>query len=307
MTDSITATCATIGFFDGVHRGHQFVISRLCGMAREAGMQSVVITFDRHPRQVVHPDYVPQLITPAKDKLRLLARTGADRVEVLAFDTAMAHLTAREFMQKVLCDRLGVRRLLIGYDNRFGHNRAEGFADYAAYGREMGMEVVENTPVDVDGMRVSSSLIRRLIASGGVEEASRCLGRPFCMAGRVEHGYQEGRQLGFPTANIAPECREQIIPKTGVYAVRASVEGGPWLPAMMNIGTNPTFGRDRVTLEAHIIDFGGDIYGKMVRVEFCQRLRDERRFDSAEQLRRQLVEDRNVVAEILGGINGEQK
>lgn len=307
MTDSITATCATIGFFDGVHRGHQFVISRLCGMAREAGMQSVVITFDRHPRQVVHPDYVPQLITPAKDKLHLLASTGADRVEVLAFDTAMAQLTAREFMQKVLCDRLGVRRLLIGYDNRFGHNRAEGFADYAAYGREMGMEVVENTPVDVDGMRVSSSLIRQLIASGGVEEARRCLGRPFCMAGRVEHGYQEGRQLGFPTANIAPECREQIVPKTGVYAVRVSVEGGSWLPAMMNIGTNPTFGRDRVTLEAHIIGFGGDIYGKTVRVEFCQRLRDERRFDSAEQLRRQLVEDRNVAAEILGGINGEQK
>ena len=301
MTDNTPATCATIGFFDGVHRGHQFVINRLRSMAGEAGMQSAVITFDRHPRQVVHPDYVPQLITPTPEKLRLLALTGTDRVEVLAFDAAMSQLTAREFMQRVLSERFGVRRLLIGYDNRFGHNRAEGFAEYAAYGREMGIEVIENTPIDVDGMRVSSSLVRRLIAAGDVAGAARCLGREFCMEGRVEHGFQEGRQLGFPTANIAPACSEQIVPKTGVYAVRTSVDGGPWLPAMMNIGTNPTFGRDRVTLEAHIIGFDGDIYGRTVRTKYVCRMRDERRFDSIDALRRQLETDRETASAIVGG------
>lgn len=305
MTDNTPATCATIGFFDGVHRGHQFVINRLRSMAGEAGMQSAVITFGRHPRQVVHPDYVPQLITPTPEKLCLLAQTGADRVEVLAFDAAMSQLTAREFMQRVLFERFGVRRLLIGYDNRFGHNRAEGFAEYAAYGREMGIEVIENTPIDVDGMRVSSSLVRRLIAAGDVAEAARCLGREFCMEGRVEHGFQEGRQLGFPTANIAPACSEQIVPKTGVYAVRTSVDGGPWLPAMMNIGTNPTFGRDRVTLEAHIIGFDGDIYGRTVRTKYVCRMRDERRFDSIEQLRRQLETDRETASGIVGGARDE--
>lgn len=307
MTGNTPATCATIGFFDGVHRGHQFVIGRLRDLAREAGLQSAVITFDRHPRQVVHPDYVPQLITPTPEKLRLLARTGADRVEVLAFDTAMSQLTAREFMRRVLLGRFGVRRLLIGYDNRFGHNRAEGFAEYAAYGREMGIEVIENTPVDVDGMRVSSSLVRRLIAGGDVAEAARCLGRAFCMEGCVEHGFQEGRQLGFPTANIAPACSEQIVPKTGVYAVRASIGGGPWLPAMMNVGTNPTFGRDRLTLEAHIIGFDGDIYGRTVRTEYVCRMRDERRFDSIEQLRCQLATDREEAARILGGTREEKQ
>ena len=290
--------CATIGFFDGVHRGHQFVIGRLNTMARESGMRSTVITFDRHPRQVVHADYVPQLITPTDEKLRLLRLTGADSVEVLPFDADMARLSARDFMQTVLRDRLGVARLLIGYDNRFGHNRAEGLGDYVAYGRELGIDVVSNTPVDVDGLRVSSSLVRRLIASGDVAEAARCLGRAFKMEGTVEHGYQMGRRIGFPTANIAPSCAEQIIPLTGVYAVRLSIEGGEWRPAMMNVGDNPTFGRDRLTLEAHIIGFSGDIYGRRVAVEFCRRLRGERRFGSVDELKAQMEKDRNEILKL---------
>lgn len=283
--------CATIGFFDGVHRGHQFLIERLAHMARAAGMRSMVITFDRHPRQVVHADYVPQLITTLDEKLRLLRATAADRIEVLHFDTGMAALSARQFMQQVLHDRLGVRRLLIGYDNRFGHNRAEGFDDYVAYGREMGIDVVRNTPLDVDGMRVSSSLIRRLLASGDINGANRCLGHAFSLSGTVEHGFQEGRKLGFPTANIRPDSDWQMLPKSGVYAVEASIEGGPMRRAMMNIGTNPTFNRNRTTLEAHIIDFDGDIYNKEIRIQFIGRIRDERRFDNAAELGAQLAKD----------------
>lgn len=287
--------CATIGFFDGVHLGHQFVIQRLKALARARGMRSMVVTFDQHPRQVVDAGYVPQTITPPQEKLRLLRATGADRIEVLHFDRRMAAMSAREFMQKVLSEQLGVKCLLIGYDNRFGHNRTEGFSDYAEYGKEMGIEVVENSPTDIDGMRVSSSLIRRLLAEGDVAEAARCLGRRFRVGGSVAHGFQEGRKLGFPTANIAPCCDSQTLPRPGVYATRVSIEHGEWLTAMTNVGTNPTFCREKLTLEAHIIGgFHDDIYDRHIEVEFCQRLRDEQRFDSTEQLRRQLERDREL-------------
>lgn len=291
--------CATIGFFDGVHRGHQFMIDSLTTMAHAQGRQSLVITFDRHPRQVVHADYVPQLITTTDEKLQLLHATAADRIEVLHFDTQMAQLSAYEFMRQVLHEKYGVAMLLTGYDNRFGHNRAEGFADYVRYGEEMGMKVLQNTPIDIDGLRVSSSLIRRLIAEGNITEASNCMGHPYSITGCVAHGFQEGRRIGFPTANIVPESAEKLVPGNGVYATRVSVEGGEWMPAMLNIGTNPTFQRLQTTIEAHIIGFEGDIYGRKVRVEFGRKLRDEQRFESVEALQKQLEADKKEVLMVL--------
>lgn len=287
--------CATIGFFDGVHRGHQFMIDSLTTMAHAQGRQSLVITFDRHPRQVVHADYVPQLITTTDEKLQLLHATAADRIEVLHFDAQMAQLSAYEFMRQVLHEKYCVAMLLTGYDNRFGHNRAEGFADYVRYGEEMGMKVLQNTPIDIDGLRVSSSLIRRLIVEGNITEASNCMGYPYSITGSVAHGFQEGRRIGFPTANIVPESAEKLVPGNGVYATRVSVEGGEWMPAMLNIGTNPTFQRQQTTIEAHIIGFEGDIYGRKVRVEFGRKLRDEQRFESVEALQKQLEADKKEV------------
>lgn len=287
--------CATIGFFDGVHRGHQFMIDSLTTMAHAQGRQSLVITFDRHPRQVVHADYVPQLITTTDEKLQLLHATAADRIEMLHFNAQMAQLSAYEFMRQVLHEKYGVAMLLTGYDNRFGHNRAEGFADYVRYGEEMGMKVLQNTPIDIDGLRVSSSLIRRLIAEGNITEASNCMGHPYSITGSVAHGFQEGRRIGFPTANIVPESTEKLVPGNGVYATRVSVEGGEWMPAMLNIGTNPTFQRQQTTIEAHIIGFEGDIYGRKVRVEFGRKLRDEQRFKSVEALQKQLEADKKEV------------
>jgi len=287
--------CATIGFFDGVHRGHQFMIDSLTTMAHAQGRQSLVITFDRHPRQVVHADYVPQLITTTDEKLQLLHATAADRIEMLHFDAQMAQLSAYEFMRQVLHEKYGVAMLLTGYDNRFGHNRAEGFADYVRYGEEMGMKVLQNTPIDIDGMRVSSSLIRRLIVEGNITEASNCMGHPYSITGSVAHGFQEGRRIGFPTANIVPESAEKLVPGNGVYATRVSVEGGEWMPAMLNIGTNPTFQRQQTTIEAHIIGFEGDIYGRKVRVKFGRKLRDEQRFESVEALQKQLEADKKEV------------
>lgn len=287
--------CATIGFFDGVHRGHQFMIDSLTTMAHAQGRQSLVITFDRHPRQVVHADYVPQLITTTDEKLQLLHATAADRIEVLHFDAQMAQLSAYEFMRQVLHEKYGVAMLLTGYDNRFGHNRAEGFADYVRYGEEMGMKVLQNTPIDIDGLRVSSSLIRRQLAEGSINEANNCLGHPYSITGCVAHGFQEGRRIGFPTANIVPESAEKLVPGNGVYATRVSVDGGEWMPAMLNIGTNPTFQRQQTTIEAHIIGFEGDIYGRKVRVEFGRKLRDEQRFESVEALQKQLEADKKEV------------
>lgn len=291
--------CATIGFFDGVHRGHQFMIDSLTTMAHAQGRQSLVITFDRHPRQVVHADYVPQLITTTDEKLQLLHATAADRIEMLHFDAQMAQLSAYEFMRQVLHEKYGVAMLLTGYDNRFGHNRAEGFADYVRYGEEMGMKVLQNTPIDIDGMRVSSSLIRRQLAEGSINEANNCLGHPYSITGCVAHGFQEGRRIGFPTANIVPESAEKLVPGNGVYATRVSVEGGEWMPAMLNIGTNPTFQRQQTTIEAHIIGFEGDIYGRKVRVEFGRKLRDEQRFESVEALQKQLKTDKKEVLMVL--------
>lgn len=294
--------CATIGFFDGVHRGHQFMIDSLTTMAHAQGRQSLVITFDRHPRQVVHADYVPQLITTTDEKLQLLHATAADRIEVLHFDAQMAQLSAYEFMRQVLHEKYGVAMLLTGYDNRFGHNRAEGFDDYVRYGEEMGMKVLQNTPIDIDGMRVSSSLIRRLIVEGNITEASNCMGHPYSITGSVAHGFQEGRRIGFPTANIVPESAEKLVPGNGVYATRVSVEGGEWMPAMLNIGTNPTFQRQQTTIEAHIIGFEGDIYGRKVRVEFGRKLRDEQRFESVEALQKQLEADKKEVEVVRVGV-----
>lgn len=275
------------------------MIDSLTTMAHAQGRQSLVITFDRHPRQVVHADYVPQLITTTDEKLQLLHATAADRIEVLHFDAQMAQISAYEFMRQVLHKKYGVAMLLTGYDNRFGHNRAEGFADYVRYGEEMGMKVLQNTPIDIDGLRVSSSLIRRLLAEGNILEANNCMGHPYSITGSVAHGFQEGRRIGFPTANIVPESAEKLVPGNGVYATRVSVEGGEWMPAMLNIGTNPTFQRQQTTIEAHIIGFEGDIYGRKVRVEFGRKLRDEQRFESVEALQKQLEADKKEVEKVL--------
>ena len=229
--------CATIGFFDGVHRGHQFLISKLTEMAHASGRKSMVITFDRHPRQVVQTDYVPRLITSLDEKLRLLAATDADRVETLHFDAAMAALPARLFMQNVLHDRLGVSLLMTGYDNRFGHNRSEGFEEYVLFGREMGMEVVQAPPLDVSGMRVSSSLVRRLIAEKGRRSQRQSLPWSSLRHRRTRGGGLPGGQEDRLPHCQYPTCRTvPARPRMGLYAARVSIEGGKWHKALLNVG-----------------------------------------------------------------------
>lgn len=290
---------ATIGFFDGVHRGHQFLIDEVKTEAAKAGLQSLVITFDRHPRQVLQQSYQPQLLTTLDEKLRLLSLTGIDDIYVLHFTQDMAGLTAKEFMSQILHDKLNVRKLVIGYDNRFGHNRAEGFDDYVQYGRDLGIEVIQAHPFEISGVKVSSSVVRAFLNGGEVEMAKRCLGRPFMLSGTVVRGFQEGRKMGFPTANLQT-AEGLLIPADGVYAVKVKVcDTGKWLPAMTNIGTRPTFhGRAR-TLETHIFDFSKDIYDMPMTVAFVKRIRGERMFDGEHALAEQLRKDEQEIRKIL--------
>lgn len=283
---------ATIGVFDGVHLGHRFLMEQLLQLAGKHGLKTMAITFARHPRQVVHSEWTPQLLTSLDEKKWMIETTGIDTLVVLDFDTGMAQLSAHDFMQQVLQRQLGVRALLTGYDNRFGSNRTETFDDYVEYGRRLNIDVVAGQPLLIDGDGVSSSKTRALLRDGLVDEARRLLGYPYSIWGTVVHGQQIGRTIGFPTANIRPDAPYKMVPKNGAYAIMAELEDGALRPGMMNIGTRPTFQGDTRTMEANIFDEIGDIYDRKIRIHFVERLRDERHFDSPEDLVRQLQEDR---------------
>ena len=298
-----TPYVATIGFFDGVHRGHQYLISRLMEQAAAAGMPSMVITFDRHPREVLGSNYQPRMLSTLSEKLQRLRQTGVDRCEVLSFTPQLAALTAREFMQHVLKEQLNVGKLYIGYDNRFGHNREEGFDHYVRYGREMGIEVIHNDAFQLNQVNISSSVVRSFLDEGEVELANQCLGYNYTVEGGVVDGVQEGRKMGFPTANIEPSYALKLIPAPGVYAVKVRVEGtDEWLSGMMNIGTRPTFGENKLSLEVHILHFSGNLYGRTLAVSFVKRLRAERRFSSPSALRNQLIRDEQAVEELFAEV-----
>ena len=288
---------ATIGFFDGVHKGHQFLMERLENEAAKRGLKSMVITFERHPRQVVQGDWKPELLTELHEKLKLLKATNIDVVVVLRFNRQMAGLSAGEFMQ-LMHDRLGVRMLLTGYDNRFGHDRTEGFEDYQRYGQELGIEVMGGEALTVGEQNVSSSLVRRLLKAGNVEEATRCLGRPYGIGGQVVHGEQIGRTIGFPTANLLPDDNK-LIPQDGVYAVMVDLDNGVRKQGIMNIGTRPTFNGTTRTLETNLLETVGNLYGQRIFIHFIGRLRSEQHFPSAEALAEQIQKDIDQAKDIL--------
>ena len=301
LNEGITDVCpsvATIGFFDGVHRGHRFLINNVVKEAASRGLLSTVVTFDRHPRQVLGSDFQPRLLSTNEEKMLLLSKTGVERCVMLPFSEQMAQMTACDFMKKILRDRLGVQVLIIGYDNRFGHNRSEGFDDYVHYGREMGIEVMSAQSFLLHGINVSSSVIRSFLQEGEIEMAENCLGYPYFFTGKVVKGFRVGHELGFPTANIEQDNMLKMIPSPGVYAVKVRIEGTVELKhAMMNIGTRPTFNGTQQTLEVHVLNFNDDIYGKMISVAFVHKLRNERQFPSKEALSEQLVKDAQMVKE----------
>ena len=291
---SQTGGVACIGNFDGVHLGHQHVISTLKHIAAERGLRPVVITFDRHPRALFDPNFKPEYLSTLQEKETMLRTAGVD-VRVMPFTQQLADTTAHDFMRR-LHDEMDVKMLLLGYDNRFGkRNEYETFDTYVTYGKELGIEVKKATAVDVGSNRVSSSYVRRLVREGRVEEASKCLGYAFSISGTVVEGHHEGRKIGFPTANInAPYGK--IVPANGVYATETTIDGRTY-PSVTNIGMRPTYHNgEHCSIETHIVGFDGDIYGKGITVGFCRRLREECQFDSPEELRKQIEKD---VKEVL--------
>lgn len=298
-TRSLPPAAATIGFFDGVHCGHRYLIGRVIDEARADGLASMVITFARHPRQVIDTHYVPRLLSTPEMKIERLAETGIDRCTVLDFDRRMAALTAREFMIHILSSRLNVRKLIIGYDNRFGHDRSESIDDYCAYGRTLGIEVIKSCGITVDGIRVSSSVIRNAIERGDLTEANRCLGYAYTLSAHVSHGFRNGHRLGFPTANLDMDEVCQLLPQIGVYATRVRIEGECELhPAMTSVGTRPTFDGTRLSVETYILDFDADLYGRKLEVAFLKRIRGEKKFADLQQLRTQMADDERCIREL---------
>ena len=274
---------ATIGFFDGVHRGHRCLIEQLMTLAGSRHLDTLVLTMDRHPRLVLQSDYIPQLLTTLEEKCRLLRETGISRLDVLTFDRDMARLSAEEFMREVLKPR-GVSLLLMGYDHRFGHGEAV-FEDYVRWGEACGIEVVKAR--ELSDVHVSSTTVRRLLAEGNIREAQDLLGHPYLLSGTVVEGHRLGHTIGFPTANLAI-TPGKVLPREGAYAVRT-----PYGAGMMDIGTRPTAnnGND-LSVEVHLIDFSGDLYGQKLSLELVGFLREERAFPSLEALKAQLEQDR---------------
>lgn len=293
---------ATIGVFDGVHAGHRQVIRQMMDEAQQHGYKSMVITFDKLPQQLLVPGFQPQLITTLDEKIQLLEELGIDYLVVLPFDMQIAQLTAREFMTQILHEHLNVKALCIGYDNQFGRGRMETFDDYVEYGKALGMRVFKAIEVQFEGfdVPVSSSLIRHMIAEEGkVFETSQMLKHYYKLTGSVVAGEHIGTGLGYPTANVVPDNAEKLIPADGVYAVWTSIEGGEPMQAMMNIGKRPTFDGKQRTLEVHIFDFEGDLYGKQIAVSFAHIVRYERYFSSAEELKRQIKKDEVSIKELF--------
>lgn len=283
----------TIGFFDGVHLGHRYLVSELSDCAKKRDLATAVLTFRTHPRQVLHSDYIPSLLTTTDEKIALLKETGVDYVVLTEFTQELSLLSAQEFM-RLLHDKLNVRCLMIGYDHRFGHNRSEKFEDYVEFGKEIGIEVIQSSPLVIGGLNVSSSAVRKTISEGDVAKAARLLGREYSLTGTVVKGFQVGRTIGYPTANIAyDDCR--LLPKDGVYAARVTVDSHVY-DAMLYIGSRPTVNTGKISVEAYLFDFSDDIYNKEVNVNFVERIRESIKFDSIEELKKQLEKDEmNVI------------
>jgi riboflavin kinase / FMN adenylyltransferase len=284
-----TPVVLAIGNFDGVHLGHAALVKCLTEAALRLGLPPTVLTFEPHPREFFSPDSAPARLSTLREKLELLAESGISQVMISRFNAAFAQLTADEFIEQVLVAGLRVRHLIIGDDFRFGRGRTGDFQHLQAAGERFGFSVEAMGSVTVGDERVSSSGVRRALARGDMEHASRLLGRPYIIDGQVTHGDKIGRQLGFATANL--RIKHNPLPMTGVFAVEVSGLGPQPLPGVANLGIRPTVGGTRPLLEVHLFDFNRDIYGAHISVRFVHKLRDEQRFPNFDALKAQIAAD----------------
>lgn len=290
---------ATIGMFDGVHTGHLSLIAQVQQEAAQMGMASAIVTFASHPRNVLRPQSPIPLLTTYHERNNLLARTGVDYAITLDFTPQMAQLSAYDFIA-LLHDNYNIRGLYIGYDHRFGHNRSEGFSDYCTHGEKIGVKVIEALPYATTSGIASSSAIRKALQTSDITLANTLLGYNYRLSGTVVSGKQLGRQIGFPTANISPNHPNKLIPAAGAYAVRARLADGSIRQGMMNIGTRPTVNsEENVSLEVHLFDYSGDLYGQTLDIEFVAFMRKEMQFPSLQALQQALRSDAATARHIL--------
>ncbi len=291
LQESQTAIVATIGFFDGVHAGHRFLIEQVKGVAQERGLPSAVITFPQHPRAVLHQDFQPKLLNSREEREELLRQTGVDYCFVLDFTPEMSELSANIFIGEVLVGKYRVDTLVVGYDHRFGKNRAEGFEDYKKSGEKYGMNVVLAKELD-EKLHVSSTVIRNALLDGKVSLATQLLGYYYSLTGRVVEGNQLGRTIGFPTANIQLLQNFKVIPKEGIYAVLAFVNTD-WYQGMAYIGTRPSITTaGEMRFEVNLFEFSGNLYEQPIEIAFVAYLREDMKFENLEDLKLQLEEDK---------------
>jgi riboflavin kinase / FMN adenylyltransferase len=291
-------TVATVGTFDGVHRGHWAVLQEIRRRARAAGRRSILVTFDPHPLRIVRPEHAPPLLTTPVEKKEVLAESGVDYAVFISFTETLSRYEPRRFVEEILVGRLGVEELVIGYDHGFGRDRSGDADTLRAIGQELGFEVDVVPPVETEGGPVSSSRIRRAVQEGRLAEARACLGRAYSCRGVVVRGDGRGKQLGFPTANLEVSDAGKLIPPPGVYAVRGVLRRGTYRGAL-HLGPRPTFQGSPPTIELHLLDYDGDLYGEVVRVDFIEYLREVRPFRTVAALVDQMRADVDTAREVL--------
>ena len=291
-------TVLTLGVFDGLHLGHQLIMRTVVERARAAGAVPTAVTFDPHPRAVLHPASAPPLLQTFDQKIEAFGVLGIEQAIVIRFTPEFARVRAEEFLRDVVHERLHAREVYLGRGFAFGHKREGDVELLRRVGERLGFRAGEVPEVRLRGQRISSSRIRELLAEGRVNLARRMLGRPYGVEGRVVRGQERGRTLGYPTANLLPQNR--VIPARGVYVTATLIEG-TWRRSVTNVGVRPTFGQDAApSVETYVLGWGGDLYGDVVRVRFLHRLRPERRFSGVDELKRQIEADVMRAARYFG-------
>lgn len=288
---STKKTIVTLGTFDGVHLGHTVILDRICNIAKQENLESVVLTFFPHPRLIVSNDSEIKLLNTMAEKAKLLEQKGIQNFIIHPFDKLFSELSPREFVKQILIKQLNIQKIIIGYDHKFGKNRAADFNDLIAFGNEFGFDVEEIPAKQVDEVSVSSTKIRNSLLEGNISLANDYLGYSYMLSGIVVKGNQLGRTIGFPTANIQISENYKLIPKNGVYMVTA-ILNNKIIFGMMNIGVKPTLGENLMSIEVHLLHFSEDIYGQEIQVNVIDRLRDEQKFESFEVLKSQLDMDK---------------
>jgi len=297
ITGDYRGAFVTIGNFDGVHLSHQHICRKLAAEAKKAGQKSLVITFDPHPKMILHPNIKPfYLITTRAEKMEYLAACGVDATVIIRFDHQYSKTTAEQFVSGFLWEKLAISKIIIGHDYSFGQHRQGNDAFLKAQGRKLGFSVEVIPAFKIEDEIVSSTLIRNYILEGDVRAATKLMGRYYNVAGKIVSGAGRGAGLGYPTANIEPE--KELLPSPGIYAAFVDVEGARYQGAL-NIGAKPTFGDYTSTFEVFLLDFAGDLRGKKLNVLFVEKLRDIVKFDGPESLKRQIAADVEKTIEIL--------